>query len=79
MDYLCLVLRQVKKNIEDDKVINKYVCEFSYSYLKSIFRLDNHYTRTKTGKKIDDFRRTVLSTYYEFIDENTERYTDVYN
>lgn len=69
-DLFCLVLRQVKKNIEDDKVSNKYVCEFSYSYLKRLLILDNHYTRTKTGKKIDDFRKTVLTTYYEFIDEN---------
>ena len=77
-DLFCLVLRQVKKNIEDDKVVNKYVCEFSYSYLKRILVLDNHYTKTKTGKKIDDFRKTVLNTYYEFIDENTERYTVVF-
>ncbi len=77
-DLFCLVLRQVKKNIEDDKVSNKYVCEFSYSYLKRLLILDNHYTRTKTGKKIDDFRKTVLTTYYEFIDENTERYTVVF-
>ena len=77
-DLFCLVLRQVKKNIEDDKVSNKYVCEFSYSYLKRVFLLDNHYTRNKTSKKIDDFRKTVLTTYYEFIDENTERYTVVF-
>ena len=77
-DLFCLVLRQVKKNIKDDKVSNKYVCEFSYSFLKSIFRLDNHYTKTKTSKKIDDFRKTVLTAYYEFIDENTERYTVVF-
>jgi plasmid replication initiation protein len=74
-DLFCLVLRQVKKNIEDDKVSNKYVCEFSYSCLKRLLILDNHYTRNKTSKKIDDFRKTVLTTYYEFIDENTERYT----
>ena len=77
-DLFCLVLRQVKKNIEDDKISNKYVCEFSYSYLKRVFLLDNHYTRNKTSKKIDDFRKTVLTTYYEFIDENTERYTVVF-
>ena len=77
-DLFCLVLRQVKKNIEDDKVINKYECEFSYSYLKRLLILDNHYTRNKTSKKIDDFRKTVLTTYYEFIDENTERYTVVF-
>ncbi len=77
-DLFCLVLRQVKKNIEDDKVSNKYVCEFSYSYLKRLLILDNHYTRNKTSKKIDDFRKTVLATYYEFIDENTERYTVVF-
>ena len=77
-DLFCLVLRQVKKNIEDDKVINKYVCEFSYSNLKRLLMLDNHYTKTKTSKKIDDFRKTVLTTYYEFIDENTERYTVVF-
>ena len=77
-DLFCLVLRQVKKNIEDDKISNKYVCEFSYSYLKRVFLLDNHYTRNKTSKKIDDFRKTVLTTYYEFVDENTERYTVVY-
>ena len=40
--------------------------------------MDNHYTRNKTSKKIDDFRKTVLTTYYEFIDENTERYTVVF-
>lgn len=77
-DLFCLVLRQVKKNIEDDKVSNKYVCEFSYSYLKRVFLLDNHYTKTKTSTKIDDFREAVLTTYYEFIDENTERYTVVF-
>ena len=77
-DLFCLVLRQVKKNIEDDKVINKYECEFSYSYLKRLLILDNHYTRNKTSKKIDDFRKMVLTTYYEFIDENTERYTVVF-
>ena len=77
-DLFCLVLRQVKKNIEDDKVSNKYECEFSYSYLKRLLILDNHYTRNKTSKKIDDFRKTVLTTYYEFIDENTERYTVVF-
>ena len=77
-DLFCLVLRQVKKNIEYDKVINKYVCEFSYSNLKRLLMLDNHYTKTKTSKKIDDFRKTVLTTYYEFIDENTERYTVVF-
>ena len=77
-DLFCLVLRQVKKNIEDDKVSNKYECEFSYSFLKRLLILDNHYTRTKTSNKIDDFRKTVLATYYEFIDENTERYTVVF-
>ena len=77
-DLFCLVLRQVKKNIEDDKVSNKYECEFSYSFLKRLLILDNHYTRTKTSNKIDDFRKTVLTTYYEFIDENTERYTVVF-
>ena len=77
-DLFCFVLRQVKKNMEDDKVSNKYVCEFSYSNLKRLLVLDNHYTRTKTSKKIDDFRKTVLTTYYEFIDENTERYTVVF-
>lgn len=77
-DLFCLVLRQVKKNIEDDKVINKYECEFSYSYLKRLLILDNHYTKSKTSRKIDDFRKTVLTTYYEFIDENTERYTVVF-
>lgn len=40
--------------------------------------LYNHYTENKTSKKIDDFRKTVLTTYYEFIDENTERYTVVF-
>ena len=77
-DLFCLVLRQVKKNIEDDKVSNKYECEFSYSFLKRLLILDNHYTRTKTSNKIDDFRKTVLTTYYEFVDENTERYTVVF-
>ena len=77
-DLFCLVLRQVKKNIEDDKISNKYVCEFPYSNLKRLLLLDNHYTRSKTGKKIDDFRKTVLTTYYEFVDENTERYTVVF-
>ena len=77
-DLFCLVLRQVKKNIEDDKISNKYVCEFPYSYLKRLLILDNHYTRNKTSKKIDDFRKTVLTTYYEFIDENIERYTVVF-
>ena len=77
-DLFWLVLRQVKKNVEDDKVSNKYACEFSYNYLKRLLILDNHYTRKKTSKKIDDFRKTVLTTYYEFIDENTERYTVVF-
>ena len=77
-DLFCFVLRQVKKNIEDDKISNKYVCEFPYSNLKRLLLLDNHYTRSKTGKKIDDFRKTVLTTYYEFVDENTERYTVVF-
>ena len=77
-DLFCLVLRQVKKNIEDDKISNKYVCVFPYSNLKRLLLLDNHYTRSKTGKKIDDFRKTVLTTYYEFVDENTERYTVVF-
>ena len=77
-DLFCLVLRQVKKNIEDDKISNKYVCEFPYSNLKRLLLLDNHYTKSKTNRKIDDFRKTVLTTYYEFIDENTERYTVVF-
>ena len=77
-DLFCLVLRQVKVNMEDEKVSNKYVCEFPYNYLKRLLMLDNHYTKTKTSKKIDDFRKTVLTAYYEFIDENTERYTVVF-
>ena len=52
-DLFCLVLRQVKKNIEDDKVSNKYVCEFSYSYLKRLLILDNHYMQISVKRSED--------------------------
>ena len=67
-DLFCLVMREIRRNVEK---LNKNDCTFEYRELKEILNIDDHLSYEMYKKEIDRFKKTILSCWYEF--ENEER------
>ena len=65
-DLFCLVMREIRRNVEK---LNKNTCTFEYRELKEILNIDDHLSYEMYKKKIDRFKKTIMSCWYEFENE----------
>lgn len=65
-DLFCLVMREIRRNVEK---LNKNFCTFEYRDLKEILNIDDHLSYEMYKKEIDRFKKTIMSCWYEFENE----------
>ncbi len=65
-DLFCLVMREIRRNVEK---LNKNTCTFEYRELKEILNIDDHLSYEMYKKEIDRFKKTIMSCWYEFENE----------
>ncbi len=65
-DLFCLVMREIRRNVEK---LNKNYCTFEYRELKEILNIDDHLSYETYKKEIDRFKKTIMSCWYEFENE----------
>lgn len=65
-DLFCLVMREIRRNVEK---LNKNYCNFEYKDLKEILNIDDHLSYEMYKKEIDRFKKTIMSCWYEFENE----------
>ena len=65
-DLFCLVMREIRRNVEK---LNRNYCTFEYRDLKEILNIDDHLSYEMYKKEIDRFKKTIMSCWYEFENE----------
>ena len=65
-DLFCLVMRELRRNIEKH---HSNECRLSYWELKEYLNIDDHMSYEMYKKEIDRFKKTILSCWYEFENE----------
>lgn len=65
-DLFCLIMREIRRNVEK---LNKNTCTFEYRELKEILNIDDHLSYEMYKKEIDRFKKTIMSCWYEFENE----------
>ncbi len=65
-DLFCLVMREIRRNVEK---LNRNYCTFEYRDLKEILNIDDHVSYEMYKKEIDRFKKTIMSCWYEFENE----------
>ncbi len=66
-DLFCLIMREIRRNVEKH---NANQCTFEYSELKEILNVDDHLSYEMYKKEIDRFKKTIMSCWYEFENED---------